>query len=163
MQQAPGPPHPRASDRGFTLLEVMIAVVVVAILAMIALPAYQDSIRKSRRSEAVTALMAVQQAQERWRANHSRYANHGEITASTTATPPGLGLPETTSSGYYGITISEPDATGYIATASALSGTSQARDGDCKVLAVRMAGGSLSYGSGSDSADWADPGRCWAR
>ena len=42
--------------RGFTLVEVMIALVVVAVLAMIAVPAYQDSIRKSRRSEAFTAL-----------------------------------------------------------------------------------------------------------
>ena len=153
----------RAGQRGFTLIELMIAVVVVAILAMVALPAYQDSIHRNRRSEAVTALMAVQQAQERWRSNHSRYANDGEMTASPTADPPGLGLPATTSSGYYGIAISEPSVAGYIATARAVAGTSQAKDGDCKVLAVRMAGGNLSYGSGSGTVDWADPGRCWVR
>lgn len=52
MRPGPGP----LQQRGFTLIEVMIAVVIVAILVAVALPAYQNSIRKSRRSEAFAAL-----------------------------------------------------------------------------------------------------------
>ena len=40
------------NQRGFTLLELMIAVVVVAILASVAYPSYQAHLRKSRRAEA---------------------------------------------------------------------------------------------------------------
>jgi len=52
-------PSSNRPARGFTLIEVMITVAVIAILAAIALPAYQDQIRKSRRSAAQGVLMQV--------------------------------------------------------------------------------------------------------
>lgn len=60
---------------GFTLIELMIVVAVVAILAAIALPAYNEQVRKSRRSEAIAAVGQVQLAMERWRADNPTYAN----------------------------------------------------------------------------------------
>src|SRR5574343_135853 len=59
---------------GVTLIELMLVVVVVAILAAIALPSYQQYVLKGRRAEAIAALNAVQQAQERYRANSPSYA-----------------------------------------------------------------------------------------
>lgn len=138
-------------QRGFTLIEIMIAVVIVAILAAIALPSFMDSIRKSRRSEAFAALSALQQAQERWRGNNANYGAMANLTTIAAATP----------NGYYAITIDANNAAGYIATATGQGG--QAQDGVCKVLAVRVAGGNIGYGSGAAAADWTDPGRCWAR
>lgn len=44
---------------GFTLIELMITVALVAILAAVALPSYQEHIRKSRRAEAQAFLLAV--------------------------------------------------------------------------------------------------------
>jgi len=149
--------------RGFTLVEVMIAVIIVGILSALAYPAFLDAIRKGRRAEAFSALTALQQSQERWRSNNAAYT-----TAAAASAPNGLGIPATTASGYYAIGVSAADAVSYTATATAVSGTSQAADGDCKVLGAQARqGGTLRYGSGSTSINWgaADPdaGRCWAR
>lgn len=60
---------------GFTLIELMITVAIVAILAAIAIPAYRDSVRKSRRSEAQAYLMAVASRQQQFLVDTRAYAN----------------------------------------------------------------------------------------
>ena len=72
-------------SNGFTLIEMMIAVVVIAILAAIALPAYQDYVRKARRSDAMDALLLIQNLQERYRANNPTYGTLAQIGAETTS------------------------------------------------------------------------------
>jgi len=148
-------------SRGFTLIEIMIAVAIVAILAAIALPSFMDSIRKSRRADAFAALNAVQQAQERWRANKPAYAE-GLTLAPAAPAPPGLGLPTTSSAGRYDIALSATGATGYTTTATAVVGSSQAADGNCSTLTVELSGGNIRFGSGAPP-DWTDASRCWAR
>lgn len=49
---------------GFTLVELMIAVAVVAFLAAIALPSYQGQLRKSRRGTAQAFMMDISQRQQ---------------------------------------------------------------------------------------------------
>jgi type IV pilus assembly protein PilE len=150
--------------RGFTLIELMIAVVVVGILASLAYPSFMGAIRKSRRSEAFTALSAIQQAQERWRGNNSSYAG------SLTATPPaGLGLPSTTPGAHYAMSIANSGATTYEAIATANSG--QSGDGNCAKLGVKMEGGNLKYRSAassgsldfSGSSTYQSNETCWSR
>jgi type IV pilus assembly protein PilE len=55
---------PSRRHGGFTLIELMITVAIVAILAAVAYPSFMEQVRKSRRSDAITALNAVAQAQE---------------------------------------------------------------------------------------------------
>jgi type IV pilus assembly protein PilE len=147
------------SARGFTLIEVMVTVTVLAIIAAVALPSFLDSVRKSRRSEAIAALGQVQQAQERWRANRSTY---------TKRLADDLKVDSRTASGYYDLRI-EDDADGgrYTVTATAVAGTSQASDHNCTVLRVRLVGGNQQYGgcAGCGVPDGAltDPNRCWSR
>jgi type IV pilus assembly protein PilE len=158
--------------QGFTLIELMIAVVIIGVLAALAYPTFLDAIRKGRRSEAFTALAAVQQSQERWRSNCPAYTtvlvNPSNPPSALCESPNGLRISATTPSGYYAIDVSNATTTGYTATATAMTNTSQADDGNCRLLGARLTpGGNLSYGSGASSIDWAaanpDAGRCWAR
>lgn len=158
LDQRPVPSRSRSP--GFTLIELMIAVAVVAILAAIAFPNFMDSVRKSRRSEAFSAISAVQQAQERWRASNPEY------TSQLTASPPtGLGLASTTQSGYYTLSLSNVTATTYEVVATAVSGTTQASDGNCAKLGAQVTGGNVRYASSSiaGSLTYAPTDRCWAR
>lgn len=89
--------------RGFTLIELMIAVAIVAILVAVALPSYQEHVRKSRRAEAQSFLMAVAARQQQFlvdtRAYSGSLADIGvplpdnvaaayDITPTATAGPP---------------------------------------------------------------------------
>lgn len=167
LQPSAATRRPARRSAGFTLVELLIAMVIIGVLATVALPAFNDAVRKSRRSDALTSLAAVQQAQERWRSNHAAYATQAQLTlpaiAANDGDPVGLGLSATTSDGYYSVTISGDGPSGYMVTAAAVAGTSQAKDTGCQLMAVRLVGGNLSYGSGATSLDWTDPGRCWAR
>lgn len=59
---------------GFTLMELMIVVAIVAILSAIAYPSYQDHIRKSRRAAAQSFLMDVGAKQQQYLIDARTYA-----------------------------------------------------------------------------------------
>ena len=59
---------------GFTLLEALIAVLIVGIVSTLALPAYTGVLLKARRVEARAALFQVMQQQERFYTEHASYA-----------------------------------------------------------------------------------------
>lgn len=63
----------RAFARGFTLIELMIVVAVIAILSAIAYPSYMDFVRKGWRAEARAALMQEMQQQERFYTQVNNY------------------------------------------------------------------------------------------
>jgi len=60
---------------GFTLIELMVTVAVVAILAAIAFPSYQDYITRSRRAEGKSILLQTQQRVERAYTDLNSYAS----------------------------------------------------------------------------------------
>jgi type IV pilus assembly protein PilE len=142
-------------QRGFTLVEILIAMALAVILLMIALPSFQESIRKTRRSDAVNALAQIQQAQERWRANNLSYSSN--LAA--------LGLASNSTGGLYTLTLSNTGPTSYTATATANASTSQAGDERCIALSVTLAAGNLSYTSmnAQSQVDTTNANRCWAR
>jgi type IV pilus assembly protein PilE len=146
---------------GFTLIELMAIVVVIGILAVVALPGFLDSIRKGRRAEAVAALTQVQQAQERWRANNGSYADNDKLTPAPA--DGGLGISATTTSGYYGLALSDVSASGYTVTATAKSGSPQASDSACQKLVMRLAGGNIFYSSMDAGNAESTAKRCWSR
>jgi len=70
----PHRPAIRQPQRGVTLLELMIVVVVIAILGMIALPSYRQYSMRAQRTEAKTALLMLATAQERFYLQNNTYS-----------------------------------------------------------------------------------------
>ena len=75
----------RLGMAGFTLIEVMITVAIVAILAAVAYPSYLDQVRRGNRAEARTALMENAQFLERNYTVNSCYHRTDAGCATTTA------------------------------------------------------------------------------
>ncbi|MFC1701944.1 type IV pilin protein [Pseudomonadota bacterium] len=97
----------KASKKGFTLVELMIVIAIVAILVALALPSYSRYIRKANRGEAQQLLMNWANNQEIWRANHTEYAT--DTTLELKAPKPGK----------YNFTLTKRSATEYELTATA--------------------------------------------
>lgn len=110
------------TDRGFTLIELMIGVAVVAILMAVALPSYQGAMVKNRRAAAQAYLSDVAQRQQQ----HLTDARSFASTAAELGAAPPADVAR-----YYEITFSVsaslPPA--YTATATPLGDSSQAPDG----------------------------------
>ena len=113
-------------QRGFTLLELLVVMVVVTILAAIAVSAYTEQVKKSRRTEAYNYVAQVQLQLERWRAENPTYCNTG-ATGCTTYTASGT-YPTMPTDTYYTIAVSSASATTYTLTATLKSNTAQTND-----------------------------------
>ena len=73
---------PSKSERGFTLIEILIVVAIVGVLAAIAYPSYTEQLAKGKRSQAKAQLLAAQQWMERFYSENYRY----DINSAGTAT-----------------------------------------------------------------------------
>lgn len=111
---------------GFTLVELMITVVVVAILLAIALPSYQEHLRKGRRAAAQAFLMDVASREQQYLIDARSYAVGAGALGRLSLTVP------VEVSSFYTVTI-EPAAAAvpprYVVTATPLPGSSQLQDG----------------------------------
>lgn len=147
----------RASARGVTLIELLIALTIVGILSALAWPSYSAVVQRAQRNEARFALLRLQQLQERHYATHLRYA--GSLGAS-----PGAGTLATadrTEGGHYQLSVSaSADGQGYTATATARAESQQARDRHCQRLSIDHTG---LRRSADATGNWSqtDSHRCW--
>jgi type IV pilus assembly protein PilE len=151
MEPAPTRDSTTHGPRGFTLLEILIVLVVVALLAAFALPGYRGQALRAHRVEAQAALLDLAAAQERHHLRHLRYATDALLTS---APPDGLGLPRYTRNGRYSIDIAAgADASDFTATATAVG--EQATDTGCTRFSIDARGVRTATGTGGPS------GTCW--
>ncbi|MCK4590884.1 MAG: prepilin-type N-terminal cleavage/methylation domain-containing protein, partial [Candidatus Latescibacteria bacterium] len=73
-------------QKGFTLVELMIVVVIVGILAAVAIPMYRGSVEKARASEAEAALGTIRSSERVYHAEHGVYygADNASVTPNAT-------------------------------------------------------------------------------
>jgi prepilin-type N-terminal cleavage/methylation domain-containing protein len=70
----------RSNARGFSLLELMIAIAIIGILAAVTTPAYFGSVRKANEAAAVSTLNTIKLAQAKFVSDHNgRYGNFPEL------------------------------------------------------------------------------------
>lgn len=110
----------KRTQRGFTLLEIMIVVAIIAILASVAYPSYLDQVRKSRRADGQAALANAQIAQQKLRSSCRFFA--GTLGAAdncdATAAASTVALAATSPDGWYSIALSNASATSFTVTAT---------------------------------------------
>jgi type IV pilus assembly protein PilE len=140
---------------GFTLLELMVVVIIVAILAGFAISAYQKQLRKSRRAEGKQILTELSLAEEKWRSTSVAY--NATVTSLVNGTPNLV---------YYTVALARPAAGGgncpdgatalttsnsfsVTATASATGG--QNKDTGCTALVLASKCGQVTK----------TPSTCW--
>ena len=111
----------RNSQRGFTLIEIMIVVAIIGILAAVGYPAYTDYVLRGARAEARNALLEVAIRQEKFFSQRYSYATQMTDLGYATNT-------WATESGRFNVTFSAATATGFDARATAV-GSQQ--DDDC--------------------------------
>jgi len=119
----------RRRHLGFTLAELLTALVVVAVLTAVAVPLWRVHLLRVRRTEATTALLALQSAQDRYFGRHAHYAKATQLARPA---PEGLGLRARSEHGYYDISLrTSDDGLGFRATARAARAAGQADDTRC--------------------------------
>lgn len=130
---------PRSRMTGFTLIELMIVVALIAILAAIAYPSYQEWVRKSRRGQAKADLVNLAQELERYRTVNNTYAG---ATLSIEQSP-------AQGNAFYTIGLSNQASTTFLITATPVADGPQAQD-RCGTLTINQAG-RKTHSSGGDA------------
>ncbi len=140
------------SFKGFTLVELMVVIVIVAILAAIAIPGYTSQIRKSRRTEARNALLDAAGREERFYATNNYYSvTSSDLGYGTGSWPINVG------NNYYSLSATctgggKTPCTDYTLTATAIN--SQAKDAACTALTLTSAGLQGATGAATAATCW---------
>lgn len=129
------------ANRGFTLIELMIVVAVIAVLAAISYPSYRDHVIKTRRAAAAACMMEAAQFMERYYTTNMTYSG---------ATMPTLGCLADTSR-FYTIGLSAA-ATATAFTMRAVP-TSTQNDSKCGTISIDQKGTKAKTGTAGNVSE----------
>ncbi len=144
-----------ANRTGFSLIEVMVALVIVAITATYALTSYRRYLVRSYRLEAVQGLLAAAAEQEKFHLAHGRYSDRLDSVIGDE--PPGLPVASITPHRRYEMAIELADAGVFRLVALPLANSGQGDDTGCRQFSIDESGRRQAHDSaGNDSTS-----RCW--
>jgi type IV pilus assembly protein PilE len=125
---------------GFTLIELMIAVVILGVLAGFALTNYQQYVLKSNRAEAKAELMNVATRLQRCYTTYGKFNPSDGCTVYDSLKDAGTITSE--GKGFYTVDIKDETATQYTLTATAAKApqTGDKKGTDCTVLTLTHTG-----------------------
>ena len=142
---------PRRGSAGFSLIEIVVAVAIVAIIAAIAIPSYKDKVYKGRRADATTALADLANRME------SYYAKNNTYATATIATGAGATdvLPSAASAGgSYTLSIVAAGTTATAYRIQAVPTGPQAGDALCGTLSITSGNVKAVTGTGTVAQCW---------
>ncbi len=134
----------KKSNQGFTLIELVITVAIVAILAAVALPAYKSQTDKARLADGKALLTNMSQQLERCYTKFGRYNAAGCTVVNGTA--------KTSDDSFYTVTPAGITATTY--TLTAIPQGAQASEAFCANLSLDQAGQQTFSGTGTVQQCW---------
>lgn len=134
-----------ARQRGVTLIELMIVVVIVGILASVAYPSYQQYILRSKRSEGKALLMDIVARQERFYFDNNRYTDDLTDLGFASENP-------SSAEDNYEASVAEGES-GEIETSYAITVTPVFDDSECGALILDS--------RGTQSSSNGELERCW--
>ena len=123
----------RKTNAGFSLVELMAAVLIVGVLAAIAYPSYQESVRKSNRAEGKAELMDLAQRLQRCYTVYGKFNDEGNCAVYKMLNDGGHVSPGV---GFYEFKISDVTATTYTLTAAAIKVPQTADTNGCNELTL---------------------------
>jgi len=142
--------HRSMRQAGYTLIELMITVSILALLARIAYVSYISMVQKSNRSDAKDALVNDAQTLERCYSQYFYYQATGTQPACPT-------LQTQSSNKLYTIAATFPTTTSFTITATPAAGGSQANDSKCASFTIDNLGNQKATNSSStDNSSY-----CW--
>ena len=138
--------------KGFSLMELMVAIVIIAIMAGIAMASYESSVLKSKRKAALSTLMTLASEQEEYFINNKSYAttltNLGYTNTGATADPLYIddnGNTSNSTNGSYKITFTAATANAFTLAAAPIN--QQTHDTQCGTISLMSSGAKSVTGS----------------